>query len=673
MEPTESPADVVHPEVRAHITSLVSALGGTDEDGQYQLGDDALDVLRDIKKWIRFYDQKLNRMDVARCLADTNLVGGDLLRILATWHENATAQRFKARVALACYEVLTPLTWPLETDVETATVNHYRHLPVLQLAQLAYKRAIINFDGAQILHTAVRVALPAMAVPLADRSMRDQAIIRLVLFFLRNVAMIEPPAGVKYDGDESQVSRSATIDAFSYQDILLLLLTMASNMGDDFRTEDATVMEIVFHLIKRVDVQKLFMDEAQLSSTKAEELTALMHKEAAMLQSFRPHGPTRHSRFGTMVWVDRGEGRMSALSGQDALVSASARELKMDTSKKFRPPRRPRRRRDEKQELMGLGPSVSLNARANGQLRHFVDELLDSGFNPLFLQARRSIEREAPHIQHHHRAQFLYLVAWFLEAERARSKAAAQKRGRKDPTGDVSSFNLVAGALNQEMFIFLNRVLDQAQNDKDWAELTVVMRCYTQILLTVQQMSESRSEEDEEIAENILSRLFYEEATHDAVANLVKNYKDQGYEYLDACTELAHTYLRILETYSKQNVDLQVRSRRRTRKKKAAKKAVKTTAATDSAGNGDDNGEEAAEDEQQQNDDEDDESGNDEALAQKTSTERKFDFSRFANRFAVQGVIDTFVKFTSNYNDLTEAQLKPERTGTFTESRSSKR
>ncbi|OAA68723.1 Timeless protein [Niveomyces insectorum RCEF 264] len=661
MDTNDLPNDIVHPEVRAHITSLVSALGGVDEDGQYQLGDDALDVLRDIKKWIRFYDQKLNRMDVARCLAETNLVSGDLLRILATWKENSEAQRFKARIALACYEILTPLTWPLEKDVETATVNHYRHLPALQLAQVAYKRAIVNFDGAQILHTAVRVALPSMAVAVGDRSLRDHGIIKLVLFLLRNVAMIEPPPGIKYEGDESQVSRSATIDAFSYQDIFLVLLTIASNMGDEFRTEDTAVLEILFHLIKRVDIPKLFMDNAQLNKANADELTDMMNKESAMLQAFNHNGPTRHSRFGTMVWVDRGQGKMTALSGQDALVSAAARELKMDNSKKFRPPRRPRRR-DEKLELMGLGPSVALNARAGDQLRKFVEEFLDAGFNPLFQHVRKSIDREAPHVLHYHRTQFLYLVSWFLEAERVRQKA---HRNRKDQGGkqasaeEISSFNLVAAVLNQEMFVFLGRALDRSYNDKDWQELTVVMRCFTQILLTVQEMFESKNEDDVEIAENILSRLFYEEATHDAIANIVKTFKDQGYEYLDACTELAHTYLRILESYSKQNVDLQVRSRRRTRKKKKTAAAAAAAAAAVAAAGGDalnESGEIG--DAVHAGRDEDDESADDEAMAQKTSTERKFDFKRFAARFLAQGVVDTFVKFTTNYADLTDLQLK---------------
>ncbi|KAI0854397.1 timeless-domain-containing protein [Daldinia vernicosa] len=627
--------DVVHPEVRAHVNSLVSALGGfsADDDGRYVLGDSALEVLRDIKKWIRFYDEKTNRMDVARCLSEANIIEGDLLHIIAAWSENETDNKFRARAALACFEIMVPLTWPLERDLDQMTVNHHRHLPVLQIAQVGYKRAIINFDAAQILHTAVRVALPSMALSRGDRSGRDEGIIKLILLFLRNVAMISPPPGIKYDGDESQISRSALIDAFSYQDILLTLLTIASNTGEDFNQEGIIVMEIIFHLVKRVDVSKLFMDEKQLSKTQSNELAAMMNKEAAMHRPYNRKAPSRHNRWGTMVWVDRGDGKVSTVSGQDALLDATRRQHKMDNSKVYRPPRRPRK---EEMEPKDLGPPVSLNARARQQLKGFVEEFLDSGFNPLFQHVRKKLDEQKDYVFEYHSRQFFYLVAWFLEAERVRKKAAKDRKSAS--AEDVGSFNLVAGVLNQQTFITLNRAIGDSLENKRWQELCAAMRCFTQILLTVQEMSESGNEEDEEIAENILSRIFYEEETHDRIANIARNYKDQGFEYLDACTDLTHTYLRVLEAYSKQNVDMQVRSRRRVRKKKKAAKAT-------------------GEDEENPVEEEDD-SENDQANAERTSSERKFDFGRFANRFTPQGVVDTFVQFTKYYQDLNDSQLK---------------
>ncbi|KAK0652055.1 timeless protein-domain-containing protein [Cercophora newfieldiana] len=631
--------DVVHPEVRAHINSLVSALGGLsidDEDGAYKLGDDALEVLRDLKRWIRFYDEKTNRMDVARCLAEANLVGHDLLQILAMWPASEADSLYKSKIALACFEVMVPLTWPIEKDRETMTVNHHRHIPVLQLAQLGYKRVILNFDAAPILGTAVRVALPSMAMPIGDRAPRDQGIIKLILFFLRNIAMISPPPGLKLDGDETQISRSTLIDAFSFQDILLTILTIASNMGEDFRTEDVIVMEIIFHLVKRVNSSKLFVSEKAVNEAKADELSAAMSKEAAMLRSYNKNAPTRHSRFGTMIWVKRESGKLSTVTGQDALLDPAARERKMDKSKTFRAPRRARK---EEMEPKDLGPPVTLDERARTQLGSFVSDFLDSGFNPLFAHVRKTIDREAPHVLDYHSGQFFYLVAWFLEADRNRRKAKQGSKSTTTSEDDVGSFNLVAEVLNQEMFITLNRSLERAYSDKDWQLLSTVMRCLTQILLTVQDMSDSGNEDDEEIANNILSRLFYEETTHDAVANIVRTYKDQGFEYLDACTELTHTYLRILEAYSKQNVDLQVRSKRKARRKKKAAKAA----------DGKDAGDQ---------DDADDDSANDQHNAEKTSQERKFDFKRFANRFTPQGVVDTFVAFTKYYRDLDDSQLK---------------
>ncbi|KPM34902.1 Topoisomerase 1-associated factor 1 [Neonectria ditissima] len=636
MELADGTTDIVHPEVRAHINSLVSALGGVsaDDDGIYRLGDDAIEVLRDIKRWIRFYDEKTNRMDVARCIYEANLIEGDLLPILATWPENAMDNKFKSKVALSCFEVMVPLTWPMEKDRERMTVNHHRHIPVLELTQVGYKRAIINFDGARILHTAVRVALPSMAIPIGHRTSRDQGIIKLVLFFLRNMAMIEPPPNVKYDGDESQISRSATIDAFSYQDIFLVLLTIASNMGEDFRTEDTTIMEIIYHLVKQVNAEKLFMNEKQLNKARTGELSDMMNKESSMLKAVNRKGPTRHNRFGTMIWVKREDGKMSSLSGQDALADASMRNKKMDNAKTFRPPRRARKADKEEQDL---GQPVKLNARANDQLRSFVEEFLDSGFNPLFLHIRKTIDREASHLMQYHRRQFFYLIAWFLEAERVRRKS--KKESGSKSTEEVSSFNLVAAVLNQEMFITLNKALHESYEYKDWHELTAVMRCFTQILLTVHEMSDSGNEEDEEIAENVLARLFYEEATHDIIANIIRTYKDQGFNYLDASTELVHHFLRILETYSKQNADMQVRSRKRSRQKKKAAAAEQ--------GTGEDN-----------ENDQNDGSDVDEETAERTTKERKFDFHRFTSRFTPQGVVDTFVKFTKFYRDMNDAQLK---------------
>jgi len=84
------------------------------------------------------------------------------------------------------------------------------------------------------------------------------------------------------------------------------------------------------------------------------------------------------------------------------------------------------------------------------------------------------------------------------------------------------------------------------------------------------------SREYNEIANNILLNLFYDENNLDLVAHTVRNYKRQSFglriihladgRYLDACTSLAHTVLKLLEQYS-QDHRMYVKSKRQNKRK----------------------------------------------------------------------------------------------------------
>ncbi|GME23389.1 Timeless protein [Neofusicoccum parvum] len=633
--------DTVDAEVRAHVYSLVSAVGGSsiEQEGRYVLGDDALACLKDIRRWLRLYDQRLNRHDVARCLAEADVIKGDLCEILALWTEDRINDRLRSKAALACMEVMVPLTWPLQLDQDEATVNHHRHIPYLQLAQTKYKRVILQHH-AKILRTAVRLALPSMAESRRERSPRDDGIISIVLYFCRNIALITHPPNLPEDGDQAEISRSATIDTFHYQDIFQLILTISSSIGDEFVNQDVVVLEILFHLLKGIAVEKLFMEEEKLASSNTNELRDLIQKEKAMLAGYAKHAPTRHNRFGTMIWVKRDDEKVSTVSGQDVLASNEKSLQKMDKTKKWNKPKYHGKRKDDS-ALDEFDKKVPLDRSARKHLKAFVEEFLDSSFNPLFTHLRKAIDNEATRVlTETHPRQFCYLVSWFLQAECARRAKAKKENAKANGSAPAAiedeSFALIASVMNQETFIFLNRFMQRNLDEKSWRDLNAGMKCFTQILQTVQEMSESPTDDDQEIAENIQNRIFYEETTHDRIVTLLRSYKDQGLGYLDACTEISHVFIRMLERYSKQNADLQVRSRRRARKK--------AKAAAQASGDGE------AED---QGDGEDDL-----AAAQRTTSERKFDFARFQARFTTQGCIDTFVAFTRYYNDLSIEQLK---------------
>lgn len=649
MDPFEK-STTVDPEVRAYISSLVNAVGGSSTyDNSYQIGDDAVAVLKDLQRWLRLYDEKTNRLDVKRCLAEANLVRGDLLEILAQWTEKEgenNNNKFQAKLALACLELLVPLTWPLVLENDAATVNHHRHVPYLLLAQVGYKRAILHADEAHILRCAVRVALPAMATPRRERSTRDEGIIRLMLYFFRNVALITQPQHLPSQGDENEVSRSATIDAFHHQDIFRLLLTIGSGIGEEFHEQgDVVLLEIIFHLLKGVDARKLFLKKEQVHTEETAELQMLMHKEKAMRNGYRKHAPTRHNRFGTMIWVKRDDMKNSTVSGQASITNQDTTLHQMDASKRWNKPQYRGQRSQEGDESSEWGTRVELTETARNQLRRFVDDFLDSSFNPLFVCLRKAMEREAERVQAMHQKQYFYLISWFLTAEAARRE---QSRGESthssDPPAPTSaednSFAYIAAVLDQETFVLLNRQMQTAWDNKNWQDLQATLLAFTRILLTVQSMAESRDEEDQEIAENIQNRIFYEEATHDRIVQILRGYTHQGFAYLDSITECVHVFVRMLERYSKQNADLQIRSKRRARRK-----AARSTVGAANGGNNDatEDAEEAAEDERD---------------AHRTVSERKFDFAKFSAKFLSQPCVNTFITLLHFYRDLTPVQMK---------------
>ena len=631
-------SQTVDSEVRAYINSLVSAVGGQSTlDDRYAVGDDALAVLNDLVRWLRLYDENTNRFDGKRCMAEANLVKGDLLEILALWPEEEQESKLKSKLALACLQLLVPLTWPIALDEDKTTVNHLRHTPYLQLAQVGYKRAVLQYEDAKILRTVVRIGLPSMAVTRRERTRRDEGIVRMILYFFRNLAMITQPQHLPSQGDENDISRSATINAFHEEDVFNLLLTIGSGAGDEFQERDVEVLEILFHLLKGVDARKLFHTQSQLEKNETNELQSLMQKEKAMLNSYNKHAPTRHNRFGTMIWVKRGEEKVSTMSGQNTITNADTTLLQMDASKRVAKPRgRGKKDAEELNESNEFGGKVELTEKARKHLRSFVEEFLDSSFNPLFGSLRKAIEREADRVGSIHHRQFFYLISWFLATEAARRDQRSQRGSQSNHEDNTYAY--IAAVLDQETFVLLTREMQKATDEKRWHDLQAILLTFTQILHTVQSMSESSDEEDQEIAENIQNRIFYEESTHELLVSILRNYKTQSFGYLDAVTDCVHVFVRMLERYSKQNADLQIRSKRRARRKR--KQEVETQ------GGSIDDEDVAAADEQ------------DEVEAYQQVRERKFDFTRFSAKFLAQGCVDTFISLLRFYQDLSLEQLK---------------
>lgn len=587
-------------------------------------------------------------------MAHANIVKGDLLEILAQFPESGTESKLKTQRAQACIRLLTILTSPLDENIpeDRMNANYHRHLPYLQLAQVGYKRALLHFENTDILRTVVRVSLPAMAKPRAERSISEKNIIYVVLNLIKNVTMITQPQHLPSQGDENEITRSTTIDTLARQGVFDFLLTIGSGSGDEFQDDIIVQLEVLFHLLKGVDPKKLFMEKQEVERNTTKEFKDLLSKEKAMLDGYKKHAPTRHNRFGTMVWLKRDDANYSTVTGQHSITNDEQTLYQMDKSKKWDKPKYRGKNTPNANEIMDIGGRCEIEESATKTLRTFVEDFLDSSFNPLFLALRKLIERDT-HDQSHsseNLKQYFYLISWFLNAATARydavNKENLKNRSAPNTTLQENSYAYIAAVLDQETFVLINRSMQHFMDEKNWQVVMSTLLAFTQILLTVQSMGESLDEEDQEIAENIQNRIFYEESTHDRILQLLRGYTHQGFAYLDAVTACTHVFIRMLERYSKINVDLQIRSKRRARRKQKQKQkpeGAEANAADTNAAAEEEDAEEAEQEERE---------------LQLTASERKFDFAKFSAKFMNQKCVDTFLSLLNFYKDLTPEQLK---------------
>ncbi|KAK9333316.1 timeless protein-domain-containing protein [Lipomyces starkeyi] len=611
----------VDPTVGAHVTSLISALGGPDHslpNHPYVLGDDALACLKDLKRWIKAYDEKLNRLDVARTISKTSLVTEDLLQILTDWEASRTRCTMNEfRTALACLELVVPLTWPLQLEGLRNTMATNKHKSHVERAQRLYKHSIINHPTQKVLRAVACIALPSISLTPRDRTPRDEGIIRLVLYFFRNIAMIDSTS----DSDLDE-GLTATILAFAQQSIFDLINALGSGVSDVLKVIDLQLLELVFQIVKGIDPDTLHCKPSEFITKQAQSTLSWLRLENGSEVKSKVTA-TRHNRFGTMTSLVVADKRRLTVSGQQALEDSGSAMDKLDKLKKWRrPPGGFRRTNNDLQK------KTLISGDAQKALANFVDEFLDSAFNPLFISIRKEIERESSRVEDHHEEQFLYLVSWFLSAELVRQ--------RTTPNAD-NGFALVAGVLDQQSLVTVTKLLRTAVENKHMRKLGYAMHCFKQIILLTSAMSSSDVETNQEIAENMISRLFYEEATLDLLASLPNVLHGTSVSLMAACCDLVYMVLKVLESYSKQNNHLYIRGKkRRSRKPKSSKSPDDTN----------DRGYTMLS------------SDEDDSIAHQQSTERYFEFARFEQQFFTQNCIDMFRSVLATYADLSDQQIK---------------
>ncbi|EPX74348.1 uncharacterized protein SOCG_03558 [Schizosaccharomyces octosporus yFS286] len=586
-------------ELDATLQGIVSAIGGFDyskSDSPYVLGEDALGCLKDLKRYLQIIDEKYKVWQVRFLLSKLRVVANDLCPILACWDRNIEDYKHW-RIALAALELLVPLTWPLETEQETYREN-VDVLKNLQQAQNDYKSCILNYKDGSVLKSILAVLLKPLSTSKESRSVRDNGVIRITLLLLRNLARI----------NEEQ-TKNETILALQKSNMLDLLVTLTSNLSE-FEHVDIYILEIIYYLIRGIRPSRLFkVADDNPTKHNQQELNELLQKESNQSRYLKRNANTRHNRFGTMISIQAEDRRFTIASQK--VKTGGLDEL--DNLKKHR--KRSTRRKHF---------SVVLNSNACENIKYFLKEFLEAGFNPLVQNILRALEREDSKLFSYHKTQFMFLQAFFLESFKFVTK--------NDHNEDIYSYDydygLISSVLESRNLIMHQRILVESQEMKLWSQFQASMLLMSRILSTVRFMSLCSIPTYQDLADHILSNLFYQEEILNIIYHALKSFKTQSFGYLEAITELTMILLKELERYSSAKQFIYVKSRRR--QQKSAKSDLPES-------------------------DEDEEGLS--KIANDTVQDRLFDVNRFQSRYCDNHCINTFTLYLKCYQELTPEQI----------------
>ncbi|KAK6456869.1 topoisomerase I interacting factor [Scheffersomyces xylosifermentans] len=686
--------------LRAHISVLVSALGGPDHTSNltpppYKLGHDALACLKDLKRWIKSVDDKNHSYEVALACADSGLLINDLIVILCQWEsqnkkkQDIRNKRITEKIMLASLELLVLLTWSVDLIADSSNNQKLLYYDVKK-AQLKYKKAILTYNKGQTLKAVIRLVLPTISKEKLDREPRDNAILRLVLFFFRNILYIEPPSssismknhksvvvsdnmpeGVSLD----DISLNSTIAAFNRNKVLTLLLTISSNIGTEFDKEflGPTCLECTHLILKGVDpIDILKIKEFRapteinnpnnasqplksVSTTAGMQLQDLLKQESKRKNGQTQSLSSRHGRFGSLLSIRGSDSTSYVVSGQEALINAEHTMDRLDKSKQWK--NRMAFKYDSDEYTTSTG-SVYLHDSGASILHEFVESFLAGGcFNNL-IESVASIftgNSESVLQREYEAATFFMTIAWFFQYKREKNLLYASKSKNLHPIQDDDDkldFGSIGAGLSEINFILLIGYFRDSFTSRNWNSLHVAMICFMELLLISNSVfarerafddSENTQDEiDRELAEGIIRKLFSFNDFLNILVHIPQTASKHSPDYLKVTISMVHIMLKSFENFAKEDIKLYIQTKRKMSKRNMPR-----------VNDLDKNTEDSLRDQIEGSDNED----LDKRVSEVTR-ERQLDFKATEVRFFHTATVSTYIEYLSRYEDLSHEEIK---------------
>ncbi|XP_033822405.1 protein timeless homolog [Periophthalmus magnuspinnatus] len=537
--------------MNCELLATCSALGYL-EEGVYHKEFDCLESVKDLIRYLRHED---DTRDVRQQLGASQIIQNDLLPIIVQHGQDKT-------LFDACIRLMVNLTQPAMLcfgKVPDDPVFRHHFLEVTSHLQ-AYKEA---FASEKVFGVLSETLYNLLQLDWEHRQEEDNLLIERILMLVRNVLHVpaDPNEEKKVDDDASIHDRVLWALHMSGFDDLVKFLSSAQSE----QQWSMHVLEII-SLMFRDQTPEALVSAGQARSAEekqrdAQELEALRQREQAAKRSRTLQRGTRHSRFGGSFVIQG----LKSVGEKDVIYHQKINNFKNYTHDSGKAVRRVPKRHRQAQECNDKRRSA-LNVRLF--LREFCLDFLENCYNHLMYLVKESLIREQT--QQHDETYYLWALSFFMAFNRGNGFRAEFV----SETMSIRAFHFIERNITN----YYEMMLTDRKEAVSWSRrMHLALKAYQELLLTVNEMDQSKDETIRQSSNVIKSNIFYMMEYREIFVTLLRKFDEtkQPRSYVKDLVETTHLFLRMLERFCKGRKSLMVQKKRvKRRKSKGGKKTV---------------------------------------------------------------------------------------------------
>ncbi|XP_071942430.1 protein timeless homolog [Antedon mediterranea] len=529
------------------LLATCNGLGFLEEGRIYKKEPDCLETIKDLIKFLRRED---DTKEIRRQLGQAQILQSDLLHIVKQYSNDETL--FEATIRLMV-NITTPAEVCFGKIPEDKTFHQY-YLDIISHLQ-QYKEAYTDDEFMSILASKLKSLLDR---EWEDRRDEHTLLMERILLLIRNILHVpaNPEQEMRTDDDASV--HDQVLWAFNISGMDKLILYIASS--DDEQQWCMHAVEIVSLMFREQTPEQLAKAGVAKSLTERQndqrELETIRQRELAKQREVVMKRSSRHSRFGGSFSVKN----MKSISDRDLVYHHSvnqAKQINFDLDKK--PAKKAKNRMPMKEKSVSRRSTLSIRLF----LKDFCVLFLENCYNPLMHNVKDHILHDRA--QQNDETYYLWVMHFFMEFNRI-------YKFRVDivsETFSVQAFHFIETQITK----YLDMMMTEKKEVVSWSRrLHMCLRCYKELLLTLDTMGQSKDESLRDTAHVIISNVVYVIEYREVFISLLKKFDETKFTevYLKDLVETTHVFLKMLESFckNKNKVIVQKKARKKRKKKK---------------------------------------------------------------------------------------------------------